>query len=116
MKKIFLLACTIVFLVSCTKTPITGDLLLSTEWQTIGEENVEVWLYESLEKFDAYEYYDKQFSDEAGEVFFGELEPGWYYIEAEKVKSSQFTLYKMDSVEVLPDRQVNKIIVLEPAQ
>ena len=116
MKKILFLLAIIILIAACSKAPATGDLFISTEWQTIGEENVEVWLFETIDKFNAYEYYDKQFSDASGEVFFAELEPGWYYLEAEKMVSSQFTLYKFDSVEVLPDRQINKILVMEPAK
>ena len=103
-------------IVACTKKPVTGDLFISTEWQTVPKRDVEVWIYDSYDKFLGYEYLDKQFSDEFGEVYFIELPPGWYYLEAEKMKSSQFTIYKFDSVEVLPDRQTNKILVMEPAK
>jgi hypothetical protein len=116
MKKILILVMILAALGACKKTPITGDLFISTEWQTVPEQDVEVWIYESYDKFVGYEYFDKQFSNEFGEVFFAQLPPGWYYLEAEKMKSSQFTIYKFDSVEVLPDRQINKILVMEPAK
>ena len=116
LKKWFFLIILVVAMMACTKKPVTGDLFISTEWQTVPEQDVEVWIYESYDKFLGYEYLEKQFSDEFGEVYFLELPPGWYYLEAEKMKSSQFTVYKFDSVEVLPDRQTNKILVMEPAK
>jgi len=106
----------LVTITACKKIPATGDLFISTEWQTVPEQNVEVWIYESYDNFLGYEFLEKQFSDEFGEVYFLELPPGWYYLEAEKMKSSQFTIYKFDSVEVLPNRQTNKILVMEPGK
>jgi len=101
--------------VSCKKEQTTGDLFISTEYDGVGEENVEVWLYESYDKFMRYEYLDNQFSDEYGEVYFYELDPGWYYIEAEKQKSSLFKIYAVDSLEIKVSRRTNKILVLTPA-
>jgi hypothetical protein len=114
MKKIFFLAILVLILFSCKKEPATGDLFISTEYESVGEENVEVWLYESYDKFMRYEYLDKQFSDEYGEIYFYELDPGWYYIEAEKQKSSMFKIYAMDSVEISAGIKTNKILILGP--
>jgi hypothetical protein len=54
-------------------------------------------------------------TDEFGEVFFPELSPGWYYFEAEKVRSSLFAVYAMDSIQVMGTQQVNKILIMAPA-
>ena len=105
----------ILVLASCKKEPTTGDLFISTEYDGMGEENVEVWLYESLDKFLDLEYLDQQFSDEFGEVNFYDLEAGWYIVEAEKIKSSLFTIYAADSVEIRAGKKTNKILILLPA-
>jgi hypothetical protein len=114
MKKLFFLAVLVLVLVSCKKEPTTGDLFVSTEYDGVGEENVEVWLYESWDKFLHLEYLERQFSDEFGEVNFYDLEAGWYIVEAEKIKSSQFTIYAADSVEIRTGKKTNKILILGP--
>ena len=58
---------------------------------------------------------ERQLSDEQGEVYFSELLPGWYYFEAEKAKSSLFAVYAMDSIQVMGTQQVNKILIMKPA-
>ncbi len=35
--------------------------------------------------------------------------------EAEKVKSSLFAVYAMDSIQVMGTQQINKILIMEPA-
>ena len=116
MQKYFLLLLLAVALVTCKKDPVieTGDLFIEVRYDGAGEDHAEVWLYESWDKFDRYEYIEKQFSNEYGEVLFLELEPGWYVIEAEKEKSSLFILWAADSVEVVAGRQTNKMLILEP--
>lgn len=114
MKKLFFLAVMVLVLASCKKEPTTGDLFVSTEYDGVGEENVEVWLYESWDKLLDLEYLERQFSDELGEVNFIDLEAGWYVVEAEKVKSSLFTLYAVDSVEIRAGKKTNKILILGP--
>jgi hypothetical protein len=97
---------------ACEKRDPTGDLLITVEYDGFAEENVEVWLYDSKYAFDNFEYFDKQLSDENGEVFWGELTPGMYYIEAEITKPVDFHLYAVDSTEVLEDSQRNKRLIL----
>ncbi len=96
------------------KGPETGDLLITVEYDGYGEENVEVWLYDSYYAFDHFEYLDYQLSDENGEVFWGDLVPGWYYIEAEITKPVSFYLYASDSIEVVANMQKNKRLILSP--
>jgi len=117
MKKLFMLIILAVILFSCKKDPVvlTGDLLIEVRYEGAGESQAEVWLYESWDKFDRYEYYDKDMSNENGEVLFENLDPGWYVIEAEKEKSSLFILWAADSIEVVEGRQTNKMLILEPA-
>jgi hypothetical protein len=98
----------------CEKKPATGDLLITVEYDGYYEENVEVWLYDSRYAFDNFEYLDKQLSDANGEVFWGGLQPGWYYFEAEITKPVDFTLYAADSIEVVGNMQKNKRLILAP--
>jgi len=114
MKKLFFLTILVLVLVSCKKEPTSGDLFVSTEYDGVGEENVEIWLYESYDKFLDLEYLERQFSDEFGEVNFYDLEAGWYIVEAEKQKSSLFTIYAADSVEITAGKKTNKILILSP--
>lgn len=114
MKRLFYLAVLILILVSCKKEPTAGDLFVSTEYDGIGEENVEVWLFESYDKFLDLEFLESQFSNEFGEVNFYDLEAGWYIVEAEKQKSSLFTIYAADSVEIRAGKKTNKILILTP--
>jgi len=116
MKKLFFLAFLVFALFSCKKEPTTGDLLVSTEYAGVGEENVEVWLYESWDKLLDLEYIESQLSDEYGRVNFYNLEAGWYVVEAEKVKSYQFTIYAVDSVEIRAGRKTNKILIMVPVK
>jgi hypothetical protein len=115
MKKLFFLAILVLVLVYCKKEPTTGDLFVKTEYDGVGEENVEVWLYESYDKFIDLEYLESQLSDEYGAVNFYDLEAGWYIVEAQKQKSYQFTVYAADSVEIRAGRKTNKILILNPA-
>jgi hypothetical protein len=111
-KHFFLLVLSVFLLGACEKEPETGNLFISTEYQGAPEDNVECWLYESFYKFTRYEFLQKELSDEYGEVYFDNLEPGWYFVEARKVKSSLFTIYAADSVEVQAGRRTNKILVM----
>jgi hypothetical protein len=103
-------------LTACEKKPDTGDLLITVEYDGYVEENVEVWLYDSYYAFEHFEFLDKQFSDENGEVFWSELQPGWYYFEAEITKPVAFTLYAADSIEVIANMQKNKRLILAPPE
>ena len=114
MKRIFCLTILSLLIIACKKEPTTGDLFVSTEYDGIGEENVECWLYESYDKFIDLEYLETQLTDEFGEVNFYDLEAGWYMIEAEKQKSSLFTIYAADSVEIRAGKKTNKILILTP--
>ena len=104
----------VLLLTACEKKPRTGDLLITVEYDGYAEENVEVTLYDSYYAFYHYEYLDRQLTDEYGEVFWAELQPGWYYLEAEITKPVDFKLYAMDSIEVVADIQKNKILILAP--
>jgi hypothetical protein len=117
MKKLLIISVLTLILFSCErKEPQQwGDLLIITEFEGTPEENVEVTLYSSYDNFVSYVFTDRQLSDEYGEVYFPELLPGWYYFEAEKAKSSLFTVYAMDSVHVLGMQKVNKILIMAPA-
>jgi hypothetical protein len=103
---------------ACKKEPVpeTGDLLITVEYDGFPEENVEVWLYDSYYGFEHYQYFDKQISDDKGEIFWAELLPGWYYFEAEITKPVDFTLYAFDSIEVIVNKQVNQRLILSPAK
>ena len=114
MKRLLYLAVLVLILVSCKKEPTTGDLFVSTEYDGVGEENVEVWLYESYDKLMDLEYLERQFSNEFGEENFYDLEAGWYMVEAEKIKSSLFKVYAWDSVEIRAGKKTNKILILSP--
>ena len=114
MKRLGLILIAVLMFASCEQTPRTGSLLITLEYDGYAEENVEVWLYDSRTAFDNFEFLEKQVSDENGEVFWGGLEPGMYYIEAEREKSSLLTLYAMDSTEVLENAQRNKRMILFP--
>jgi hypothetical protein len=116
MKKLFIVSMLALCLFSCEKKEPQqwGDLLIVTEFDGTPEENVEVTLYSSYDNFVNYVFTDRQLSDEYGEVYFPELLPGWYFFEAEKAKSSLFTVYAMDSVQVTGMQQVNKILIMEP--
>jgi hypothetical protein len=116
MKKLLFLSVLALVMFSCEKKEpqVWGDLLIITEYESTPEENVEVTLYSSYANFDNYEFVERQLSDEYGEVYFPELLAGWYYVEAEKSKSSLFAVYAMDSIQVLGTQQVNKILNMEP--
>ena len=116
MKKLILISLMALVLVSCEKKQELGDLLIVAEFDGIAEENVEVTLYNSYDNFVNYVFLDRQLSDENGEVYFPELLPGWYYFEAEKSKSSLFSIYAVDSIEVMVRQQVNKILIMEPLE
>lgn len=101
-------------LAGCKKEMIpSGDLFITTSYQGMAEDNVEVWVYESWQKFLGYEYLVSGFTNDYGEITFTDLAPGKYYLEAEKEKSSLFILSKVDSVEIIDGRQTNKIMNLE---
>ena len=114
MKRIAVVLLFGLLVISCEKKPKTGDLLITVQYDGFAEENVEVWLYDSRASFDNYEYLDKQLSDANGEVFWAELQPGWYYFEAEITKPVNFTLYAADSIEVVENMQKNKLLILAP--
>ena len=116
MKRVAFLLLIVLSVTACKKDPIveTGDLLITIEYDGFPEENVEVWLYDSYYAFDNFEFLDKQFSDENGEVFWAELLPGMYYFEAEITKPVNFTLYAVDSIEVIVNAQKNKRLILSP--
>ena len=117
MKKLLFVSVLALILVSCEKKEqlVWGDLLIITEFDGVKEENVEVTLYNSYDNFVNYVFIDRQLSDKNGEVYFPELLPGWYYFEAEKMKSSLFSVYAMDSINVPGSQQINKILIMEPA-
>lgn len=117
MKKLLISSILTLLMFSCEKKEqqVWGDLLIITEYDSTPEENVEVTLYSSYDNFVNYVFVERQLSDEYGEVYFPELLSGWYYFEAEKSKSSLFTVYAMDSIQVLGTQQVNKILIMEPA-
>jgi len=101
-------------LAGCKKEVIpSGDLFITTRYDGMAEDNVEVWVYESWQQFQDYEYLMSGFTNDYGEITFTDLEPGRYYLEAEKEKSSLFVLSKVDSVEIIDGRQTNKILNLE---
>lgn len=103
-------------LTACEKKPETGELLITVEYDGYVEENVEVWLYDSYQSFDDFEYMDHQLTDEKGEVFWAELQPGMYYYEAEITKPVSFFLYAVDSTEVTAGKQKNKRLILAPVK
>ena len=114
MKRIAFILLIALTIAACEKTPVepTGDLLITLEYDGFTEKDVEVWLYDSRYAFEKYEYFDLQISDENGEVFWSELTPGWYYFEAEITKPIDFTLYAVDSIEVIENTQRNKRLIL----
>ena len=114
MKRLLFLLLLALSLTACKKDPETGDLLIIVEYDGYPEENVEVWLYDSYYAFENFEFIEMQLSDENGEVFWGELQPGWYYFEAEITKPVNFTLYAADSIEVTVNSQKNKRLILAP--
>lgn len=103
-------------LTACKKDPETGDLLITIEYDGYAEENVEVWLYDSYQAFDNFEYMDFQLSNDKGEVLWTGLQPGMYYYEAEIIKPINFHLYAVDSTEVIADSQKNKRLILAPVK
>ncbi|MFC2112129.1 hypothetical protein ACFLTA_02585 [Bacteroidota bacterium] len=113
MKRIALLILITLALFACEKDPITGDLLITVEYDGYAEKNVEVWLFDSRYAFDNFEYLEKQLSDENGEVFWGGLKPGRYYFEAEITKPVNFHLYAVDSTDVSENAQKNKRLILQ---
>jgi hypothetical protein len=117
MKKLLIIPILSLVMFSCEKKEpqVWGDLLIITEFESTPEENVEVTLYSSYDNFVNYVFVERQLSDEYGEVYFPELLPGWYYFEGEKAKSSLFTVYAMDSIQVMGTQQVNKILIMKPA-
>jgi hypothetical protein len=117
MKKLLFVSVLALILFSCEKKEKQewGDLLIITEYDGVGEENVEVTLYNSHDNFINYVFTDRQLSDKNGEVYFPELLAGWYYFEAEKMKSSLFSVYAMDSIKVPGSQKINKILIMEPA-
>ncbi|MFC2081143.1 hypothetical protein ACFLR8_02925 [Bacteroidota bacterium] len=116
MKRIaFILLIALAF-TACEKDPETGDLLIIFEYDSFNQADVECTLYSSLENYDNYTFLERQFSDEFGEVFFSELQPGWYYFEGEKVFNSMFSIYVvLDSVKINPLQQSNKISIMHKA-
>ncbi len=118
MKRITFLILIALALTSCKKDPIveTGDLLVIVEYEGMAEENVEVTLYDSYDAWFAYEFLERQLTDDYGEVLFTELPTGMYYLEAEITKSSLFSLYAFDSIVVPANLQKNKILILEPGK
>ena len=114
MKRLLFLLLLALSLTACKKDTETGDLLIIVEYDGYPEENVEVWLYDSYYAFENFEFIEVQLSDENGEVFWGELQPGWYYFEAEITKPVNFTLYAADSIEVTVNSQKNKRLILAP--
>ena len=118
MKRITLLILIALALTACKKTPVieTGDLLVKVEYEGMAEENVEVSLYDSYDAWYAYEYLEIQLTDEFGEAFFAELPAGRYFIEAEITKSSMFSLYAFDSIDVVVNLQKNKKLILTPGK
>ncbi len=117
MKKLLFISILALIMLSCEKKEqqVWGDLLIITEYDSTPEENVEVTLYSSYDNFEKYVFIERQLSDEYGEVYFPELLAGWYYFEAEKVRSSLFAVYAMDSIQVMGTQQVNKILIMKPA-
>lgn len=101
---------------ACEKEPPPGSLFITTKYDGSSEDNVECLLYESLFKFQHFEYLQKDLSDELGDVLFEDLEAGWYIIEASKDKSSLFTIYAVDSVEITAGKRTNKILNLFPVE
>jgi hypothetical protein len=118
MKKLIFISILALILFSCEKREPQqwGDLMIITEFDGMPEENVEVTLYSSYDNFMNYVFTERQLSDDKGEVYFPELLPGWYYFEAEKTKSSLFTVYAMDSIQVMGLQQVNKILIMAPSE
>jgi len=115
MKKTLFVLMVFLSLSACRKEIVpSGDLFITARYDGVAEENVEVWVYETWEKFLAYEYLVSGFTNEYGEILFEGLEPAKYYLEAEKEKSSLFVITKVDSVTVEDGRQANKILNLEP--
>jgi len=117
MKQILFILLLSLLVTSCKKKdppPPTGDLLITVKYDGFVEEQVECLIYETYDKFVRYEYLELQYSDEYGQVFFEYLEPGWYFLEAEKIVNSMFIMYAFDSVEVMADKQTNKIVNLYP--
>lgn len=112
MKRLAFIILIILTFASCEKPVKKGSLFITVEYDGFAEQDVEVWLYESRYAFDNFEYYDKQFSDENGEVFWGDLDPGKYYIEAEITKPVDFHLYAVDSTDVFENEQRNKRLIL----
>jgi hypothetical protein len=115
-KHLFLLVMAVFLLGTCEKEPSPGSLLITTEYDGSPESDVECLIYESLYKFQHYEYLQKELSDDLGEVLFENLEAGWYIAEAHKVKSSLLTVYSVDSVEIEAGKRTNKILNLFPLE
>lgn len=117
MKKLLFISILALIMFSCEKKEpqVWGDLLIITEYESTPEENVEVTLYSSYDNFVNYVFVERQLSDEYGEVYFPGLSPGWYYFEGEKAKSSLFEVYAMDSIQIMGTQQINKILIMEPA-
>ena len=103
-------------LAACEKDPETGDLLISVEYDGYPEENVEVWLFDSYQAFDDFEFMDRQLTNDKGEVLWTGLQPGMYYYEAEITKPVSFYLYAADSTEVVAGSQKNKRLILVPTK
>ena len=114
MKRILILVFLAFMLTTCEKDPDTGELLIIFEYDDINQENVECTLYSSWENFVTYTFLEEQISDEFGEVFFPDLLPGWYYYEGEKVFSTMFSVYVMDSVKVEALQRSNKRSIMHP--
>ena len=117
MKRIAFLLLSVLAFTACEKEPDTGDLLIIFEYDGIRQAEVECTLYSSYENYLAYTFLEEQISDDNGEVFFPELEPGWYYYEAVKDFSSMFSvIVELDSVKVEPLLQSNKKSIMYPAK
>lgn len=115
MKKIIVFLLMVLGLASCKKEVIPiGNLNVTARYLSMAEENVEVVLYETWDKLMRYEFIDMGLTDEEGRIDFVGLEAGWYYLEAEKEKSSMFVIYKLDSALVEDGKTTNKILILLP--
>ena len=118
MKRAIIFVLLAVLLTTCNKDkePATGDLRIFLEYDGSIQPEVECYLYSSWDNYVSYTFLDRQISDENGEVFFPELAPGWYYFDAERVFSSLFTVYAMDSVLVESGLLSQKLLILYPEE
>lgn len=87
MKKITLITLTVlmaVFITSCQKEDLTGDLVVNARdgfgASIIGET---VYLYANEADFNNLLYSDTQVTDNSGQVTFSGLDPGVYYVDCD---------------------------------